>query len=73
LSSILFYFFVLRNSTPHVEKEVEERIEETEEEEEKKGETEDRPMTDMEPENDKAICENGEEGKTELSAGKKAQ
>ncbi len=35
-------------------------------EEEKKIETEDRPMTDKEPETDKAICENGEEGKTEL-------
>jgi hypothetical protein len=57
-----------------VEKEVEERIKETEEdlkkkdspEEEKRGETENRPMADMEPENDKSICENGEEGKTEL-------
>jgi hypothetical protein len=28
-------------------------------EEEKKVETEDRPMTDKEPETDKAICENG--------------
>jgi hypothetical protein len=53
---------------------MEERIKETEEdlkkkdspEEEKKGETEDRPMTDVEPETDKAICENGEDGKTEL-------
>jgi hypothetical protein len=35
-------------------------------EEEKKSETDDRPMTDKEPETDKAICENGEEGKTEL-------
>ncbi len=35
-------------------------------EEEKKSETDDRPMTDMEPENDKAVYENGEEGKTEL-------
>jgi hypothetical protein len=57
-----------------VEKEEEEKIKETEEdlkkkdrpEEEKKGEIENRPMTDKEPENDKAICENGEEGKTEL-------
>ncbi len=53
---------------------MEERIKETEEdlkkkdspEEEKRGETENRPMADMEPENDKSICENGEEGKTEL-------
>ncbi len=35
-------------------------------EEEKKGETVNKTMTDKEPENDKAICENGEEGKTEL-------
>ncbi len=35
-------------------------------EEEKKIETDDRPMTDKEPETDKAVCENGEEGKTEL-------
>jgi hypothetical protein len=35
-------------------------------EEEKKSETDDRPMTDMEPETDKALYENAEEGKTEL-------